>query len=364
MRQELSFLPAWYGNKGDLVLTDDLNGYYDFLYNNFPDLPRSITQDYINLHSENEISIWGISPQSIHFFEELEDTYCVKLNKPAWIEKFSYLNSRQAAHEILISLSEGIPLIEKNIIPRFFTNLNEIDEYVNDSNTRLLAKAPYSSSGRGLLWLPQTGLTRTEKQILHGILKKQGCVSVERVLDKQTDFAMEFLCDGQGGIEFAGYSLFYTNDKGAYQSNYIGPQSEIEKMLEEKIPASLIEDTRHCLMKLLQEKYATIYKGCLGVDMMIYKEGNQFKLHPCIEINMRYNMGYLSLRLSENYIHPLSEGRFYLDFNPKEGNIYTDHLEKMNNHPLQINDGKIEEGYLSLCPVTENSKYRAYILIE
>ena len=32
-------------------------------------------------------------------------------------------------------------------------------------------------------------------------------------------------------------------------------------------------------------------------------------------------------------------------------------------YPLEMKDGKIREGYISLCPVTRETKYRAYILV-
>ena len=32
-------------------------------------------------------------------------------------------------------------------------------------------------------------------------------------------------------------------------------------------------------------------------------------------------------------------------------------------YPLTIENGKIREGYLPLCPVTKDTKYRAYILV-
>ncbi len=98
--------------------------------------------------------------------------------------------------------------------------------------------------------------------------------------------------------------------------------------------------------------------------MMIYKDENGYKLHPCVEINMRYNMGYLTLRLFENYIDPSSEGRFYIDFSAKEGYIYKTHLDMQKENPAKFFNGKLKSGYLSLCPVEEHSRYRAYVLIE
>ncbi|MBB4035574.1 hypothetical protein GGR21_001467 [Dysgonomonas hofstadii] len=361
MQKELSFLPAWYGLSDDFVLADI---YYKSVYDLFPDLPKTIQKNDMGEYGSMEVSLWGISPQAIHYFEELEKEYQIDLNIPKWRDEYRYLNSRESAREVLHTLTKEIGGISENIIPRFYTRLEDIVNLVDISHDKFLVKAPYSSSGRGLLWLPPTGLTRTEKQILHGMLKKQGSVSIEKVLDKQVDFAMEFLCDGTGRIEFAGYSLFYTNSKGAYISNYVGAQQNIIRQLTDTISLPLLEQAKAALLELLQDKCAGQYKGCVGVDMMIYKDENGYKLHPCVEINMRYNMGYLTLRLFENYIDPSSEGRFYIDFSAKEGYIYKTHLDMQKENPAKFFNGKLKSGYLSLCPVEEHSRYRAYVLIE
>jgi len=366
MQQELSFLPAWYGRYGDTVLTGNTQngGYYSSLYSYFPALPKAIIEEELLNSPYEEVSFWGISPQAVHLFEELSEKYEIHLEIPKWKNEYIYLNSRQAAKDCLQKLTDKIPQLSSNIIPVFYTNLEEIEKAVNTSSFQLLAKAPYSSSGRGLLWLPQTGLTRTERQILHGTLKKQGSVSIEQVLDKDTDFAMEFISDGQGNITFEGYSLFFTNKKGAYSANYIGNQNNILTLLSDKVPLSLLQDVEKQLTEILKNKYATQYKGCIGIDMMIYKDGNEYKLQPCLEINMRYNMGYLSLKLYENYIHSHSQGKFYLDFNAKEGEIYKKHMLMQQEHPNLFENQRLKYGYLSLCPVNEKSRYWAYILIE
>lgn len=363
MQQELAYLPAWYGNKEDLVLVAELNSYFSFLNNKICNLPQAITERELTGHQDADVSLWGISPQAIHFFDMLNKEYEAGLNIPEWHNEYKILNSRSNAKECLSVIIRQIPQIQGSIIPQFYTELKEIDNAVRLSPIQLLAKAPYSSSGRGLLWLPTGGLTRTENQILHGILKKQGSVSVERVVDKETDFAMEFLSDGEGNIQFAGYSLFETNSKGAYESNYIASQQNIEKELIQYIPEDLLDKVKQVLASALKERYARLYKGCIGVDMMIYTDEGEYKLHPCVEINMRFNMGYLTLRLFENYITPTSHGRFYIDFNPEEGNIYRQHRTMQQQYPVEFQNGKVSKGYLSLCPVNEHNKYRAYILI-
>lgn len=365
MQEELSFLPAWYADRVDKVLVDSKDEvYYPYLTDKFSTLAQPISQNELKLYRDADVSLWGVSPQAIRYFEELNKDLDINLNIPEWREEYKYLNSRLAARDCLSELIDSIPLLSQAIIPQFYTNLDDINRAVDTSIYQLLTKAPYSSSGRGLLWLPATGLTRTENQILHGILKKQGSVSIERVLDKQMDFAMEFMADGKGNIAFAGYSLFYTNAKGGYEANYIGSQKSIIEQLSEKISLDLLDSVKKKLIDIMPKKVATLYNGCIGVDMLIYLEDNEYKLHPCVEINMRYNMGFLSCRLYENYIATHSCGKFYIDFNPKAEDMYNNHLLMEEKHPIRIENGKITSGYLSLCPINRSNRYRAYVLVE
>lgn len=365
MQEELSFLPAWYADQGDKVLVDSKDEvYYSYLTEKFSTLAQPVSQNELKLYRDANVSLWGVSPQAIRYFEELNKELEINLDIPQWSEEYKYLNSRLAARDCLSELINSIPLLSQAVIPQFYTNLDNINRAVNASAYQLLAKAPYSSSGRGLLWLPTTGLTRTENQILHGILKKQGSVSIERVLDKQMDFAMEFMADGKGNIAFAGYSLFYTNAKGGYEANYIGSQESIIEQLSEKISLDLLDSVKGKLINILSEKLTTLYNGCIGVDMLIYLEDNEYKLHPCVEINMRYNMGFLTCRLYENYIATQSCGKFYIDFNPKAEEMYNNHLLMEEKHPIRIENGKITSGYLSLCPINRSNRYRAYVLVE
>ncbi|MFV0417560.1 MAG: hypothetical protein ACK5KT_02350 [Dysgonomonas sp.] len=365
MQQELAFLPAWYGTEGDIVLVEDSTNkeHYSYLSDNLGQIPKAVMQDALTTISGSDISLWGISPQSVHYFKGLSNELDIKLNIPEWKEDFIYLNSRKAAKDSLLELIDRIPQISDDIVPRFYNKLEDIEQAVNSSRAQLLSKAPYSSSGRGLLWLPVTGLTRTERQILHGTLKKQGDVSIERVLEKVTDLAMEFMSDGQGNITFEGYSLFQTNNKGGYLGNYIGAQDNIVCQLTNNLSSSLLDSVKTNLTEVLKSKYASLYKGCIGVDMLIYRENGEYKLHPCLEINMRYNMGYLALKLYEKHISALSYGEFRLDFRKNEGDIYKEHLQMQQTYPTLFESQKLKKGYLSLCPVNEKSRYWAYILI-
>lgn len=366
MQSELAFLPAWYAHIDDCILIQNDNDkvFCKEMKNKFGYFPNAIRHEEIVEHNHQRISLWGISPQSIHFFKEINRINKIQLQIPQWHNEFIFLNSRLSSKECLEEIINQLPEIEDDIIPIFISDVKNIVDILQGGENRLLAKAPYSSSGRGLLWLPTDNLPQSEKQILHGILKKQGTVSIEKVLDKQLDFAMEFESKGNGIIRFVGYSLFSTNQKGAYIGNYIGSQIDIQNTIIQSIPLPLLNKVKNILERILSTKYAKHYKGCIGVDMMVYKnDRNEYKLHPCVEINMRSNMGMLAYYISENYIHPQSEGQFRIDFRPIKGDIYKLHKTMENDHsPIFINR-KLSSGYLPLCPVGKENKYWAYILV-
>jgi hypothetical protein len=117
------------------------------------------------------------------------------------------------------------------------------------------------------------------------------------------------------------------------------------------------------LIQFIQEIYSPHYTGNIGVDMLVYLSGNQYKLHPCIEINMRKSMGFLAIRLFENYISPTSQGELFVDYCPGAGEIYEKHREWQRRYPVVMERGKVKEGYVGLCPVEEGNGYWAGISV-
>lgn len=366
MMHDLAFLPAWYASAGDYIFLEES---IDAKYMSY--LRKRLNLQTINITAKSNLEIiendevcpWGISPQSIQRFHDLNQKYYINTKVPKWREEYVYLNSREAAKDCLKKIIENEPCISNQLLPRFVDNLGDIEQAVKASQSQLLIKAPYSSSGRGLLWLPLGELTRTERQIINGLLNKQKKVSLEQALDKQLDFAMEFMSDGVGHVDFVGYSLFETSNRGVYEGNHIMPQTKIEDLLSKDISKGLLDEMRSSLSAILSEMYGMVYKGCIGVDMLIYKEGGEYKLHPCVEINMRYNMGYLSYMLAEHHISPSSEGRFSIKFNSTEGEVFAQHREMLSKYPAIFSNNRLQSGYLPLCPVSIKSRYWAYVLV-
>lgn len=364
MQQDLAFLPAWYAKPGDMVWVEEVlnDADFDLLQKHFPHLPKTINSSGLHLHEQQEISCWGISPQAIYHFDKMNKELGLNLILPKWHDEYRELTSRKYAHHCLEVLIAKSPEISPQLLPQFCYSIEEVKQIVKQSDNLLIVKAPFSSSGRGLLWLVK-GLGNKEQDVLRGILKRQPFVTVEKALDKTTDFSMQFFTDGKGKAFFEGYSLFRTNERGAYQESILTSQQEILDFLTQDIDIELIEQIKEQLLDFLCRHYSSLYKGYISIDMMLYKENDIHKIHPCVEINMRHSMGYLALQLQKNYLSSSSSGIFKIDFSPEEGKIYRNHIKRTEQYPLQFENGKIIQGYLALCPVNSQSKYCAFLYI-
>lgn len=368
MQNDLSFLPAWYSQCSDYVLIDKKlpDNFQFYIQNNFGRNFKTITLQDISLLREElinqEVSLWGITPQAIHFFETINNEFNLNLSIPKWDDKFKTFCDRHTSQDCLRYILNHLNYLSKDIIPTFFDSLEDIESYISKNNEKqYLAKAPFSSSGRGLLWLPKGELTRTERQILHGHLKKQGYVSLEIALNKKIDFAMEFHCTNKQ-VVFKGYSLFKTNEKGAYLGNCLSNQNIIKNKLNKYIDSPILDNVQSHIQTYIRNNIAHVYEGFIGIDMLIYSEDNIYKLHPCLEINVRNNMGIIALNLSQDILDENSSGYFHVDFNMKNGEILKSDNIMKKELPTVFKDNKLQSGYLSLCPISEQTKYRAYII--
>lgn len=369
LQYDLAFLPAWYAAADDFVWTPQPlpTAFEETLQQRYGAFARALSQRDIMERGasmpEATACPWGVSPQSTHFYEQLkEESKWEGLSVPSYDEAYARLCSRQTAAVCLRSLLSVLPEPDRDILPRFRSSLEEIEEIVKREEGPMVIKAPYSSSGRGLLWV-SGALGETDREWLSGVLKKQGSVSVERALDRKQDFAMEFFSDGKGNVSYEGLSLFNTGKQGTYAGNFLGSQEEIEMRITEYIAPELLKEIRDSLVVTLQEIGGHLYRGYIGVDMMAYAAPGEdsCRLHPCVEINWRHTMGVVALSLSKR----LAEGQtglFRVGYYPNPGEAYEKHLIMERRTPL-LEEGRLVVGYQPLCPVTPESKYWAYLVV-
>lgn len=369
LQTELAYLPAWYAQNDDFVLVSsnfDFS-FFENLRTNLPALPQPIAFDknYILDFKDQKVTYrvlnaacWGISPAAIRFFEKIQAENPINLQIEQWKNEFTELCSRRTAQECLIYLKQKIPQIAV-VVPQFINSMETVEYVINNTDEMLIVKNPFSSSGRGILRI--TGdFSRSAKQIIRGWLARQGCISIEKMYDKILDFAMEFSCHAGAKADFIGYSLFQTDKKCRYMGNILDSQQNIENQIFKYI--ELIEKIKNEICIFLNEKYKN-YSGFLGIDMLIYISENQYFIYPCVEINMRANMGIVSINFVEKYLCANKTGRFIVDFSNKVGEIFANHCQMTKQFPARFAEGKLCEGYLPLCPVCKNSKFWAYVVV-
>lgn len=223
-----------------------------------------------------EICPWGWSPALVH---ELELAGVPRRLMPdrAWLEKLRQLSSRRSTVSV------------QRILGLDATSCDSLDDVLSCLSRwdAIIMKSPWSSSGKGLM---QTDNPNWQGWVGR-ILRQQGSVVVEHLLERQQDFAMEFWVKG-GRAQYMGLNVFCTDAHGHFLENIVGSEQEKEALISSLLntPRSLADIRQWYLQHLPQ--LAPWYEGPVGVDMLVTSDGT---LHPCIEINWRMTMGMVAV---------------------------------------------------------------------
>lgn len=370
--EDLSFLPAYFATKEDIVLVKNIPGnafleQFQTLNIQLPSFMKLQELEEEVLAKEvllNSIKPWGWSRV---VYWKLKDIW--PFCKPefldgshgTWNEKLRTFISREFSLKILkeiISNSTMTELISERNFPVICTSFHEIEK--EHSNNKLsIVKLPWSSSGRGLQVINQAQIHPSIKNRLLGAIKQQGFVMVEPMLDKKMDFALHFEVS-PNEISYLGKTVFGTSEDGKYAANYLSgcvpseQQQYFNFLLERE--KYLVELVHGALDNSYLKEY---YNGFLGVDGMVFLQDNQLNIHPCVEINLRYNMGVLALKLEE-LISSNSTG-IYRQFGGKQGEFHQFVASKQLENPVKIENGKLISGILPLTEPHKHCFFGAYL---
>jgi hypothetical protein len=352
-------LPLWYAKPVSIVYCNkDLGHWMSEIKMNFLQLSSVELTNSLDNQTFSEIFPWGwdnVIKNKLSILKmgsELMPT----IQELVKIREFSH---RKLAINGLEYLREIIrDLVNLPTIPSLLTNIDEVVDF-EKKNDGVLFKAPWSGSGKGLRWV-RTGLTDSHKGWCKNTLLAQGSLIAEKIYDKIQDFAMEFECEN-GTTQFAGYSLFET-ENGIYRNNFLTSDKKIEEILAAKgLDVEILKKVQNHLIDFFNISIAPNYSGPLGVDMFVYHENGNVKLHPCVEINLRMTMGYLARIFYDRFVSDEIEGRFSVDHFPTKGDLLTDHLRRKNDFPLKTHSGRITQGYISLNNIDADTCYRVRV---
>ena len=354
---DLGSLPLWFAGEDNAVILPDEHHlrFYNEMSARFA---LASPYDASKAGSVDCCRPWGWSPQIRRRFRAMGFSDSL-LSSDADIEAIRNLSNRRSSIRILAALGErGVELPP---MPQYLQDTDAVAAFVN-SQPRCVVKAPWSGSGKGIAW----GIGRVETPMEHfykGVIRRQGGVVCEHFLSSVQEFAMEFYAD-EKGVSFVGYSLFDAT-KGSYSGNLLAADSHIECVLSQLISLDTIHSVRVHLEDILSGMLAgSGYCGYLGVDMMIYNDGGHLRLNPCMELNLRMNMGVVSRLFHDNYVESGATGRYFVDFYKKPGDAYDAHQKNLALYPLDVSSGRIKSGYINLSPVLPGSRYVAYAIVD
>lgn len=357
---DLSLLPCWFAEEvasevlSDQEFTEELN----VLGLDVATIPL-FSKDKIE---EFKVEPWGWDMAVRKFF--LNNGVAEKLlPTPEKIEEYKQLAHRRLTIEAMNYLRSRS--MYPDSLPRpavELTTMVDVNAFAA-KHEEVVFKAPWSGSGKGVFW-SSGQLTPSLSGWCKRVIEKQGSVMGEMAYDRVQDFAMEFKV-GRGDVTFAGYSLFFTEGSGIYRGNYLWSNEDIEVELTKWVSVDYLNWIRDELTNFLREKVAKTYTGFVGVDMFVYREelSDVCNINPVVEFNLRMTMGMVARTIYDRCVKKGVRGMFMIDHCPP-GELLRDHIVQTEENPIEIEGGRFKKGYFSLCPVSENTVYRASVMLK
>lgn len=275
-------------------------------------IPRPVKISELKNLEIRKIEPWG---WDTHLKKKLEKSGIDKTlipsdEKLSVIRELSHRRTALEAFERIIGAFEA----ESGEVPDFFNismNLPEEIKSIEKAEDFLykyhdiVLKAPWSGSGKGLRWCREK-LSHSDEGWIRNTIASQGSILAEKREKIILDLAMEFSCGNSKTekaenerksdtvCEFKGYSLFSTKN-GSYEGNLLADDARIENIIGRFIPSETLKRIRKTITEFIGERIAPVYEGPVGVDMFIYRDSQNggYKINPCVEINLRYTMGYV-----------------------------------------------------------------------
>ena len=164
-------------------------------------------------------------------------------------------------------------------------------------------KSPWSSTGRGIRYVTDEASWRRNQLWAQAVVERQGGVMVEPLYERVQDFAMEFLTTPDRETTYLGLSIFQTQN-GAYTGNLLAAEAQKRALLGCYVDLALLDRVGEVVARWAKQHLAPHYAGPFGVDMMVVRSANPvpsetatYRLHPCVELNLRRTMGHVALAI-------------------------------------------------------------------
>lgn len=303
LRRAGELLPLWYGSPGDCVCCNGVNAaWLGDTIERF-----GLATDVFDHQFRPGMlpTPWGWSGASAALLHQ-QGVPRAELPDDSRLEQLRQLSHRRTAAVVQGLVSAQLPFA---IAPAAVecTAVGALTALL-DSGRQFIAKLPWSSSGRGLLDSRKCSREHFIRQA-QGMIHSQGSFMLEQAYDRVMDFAMLFDCT-DSGCAFRGYSLFSATASGRYSGNLLLPDTDIEQRLAAYVPAERLHAVRSAMAVALAQVCGSLYRGPVGVDMLVADTPQGFLLDATVEINFRMTMGRVARALTDRFVAPGVEAQF------------------------------------------------------
>lgn len=221
----------------------------------------------------------GVLPDNLPNDEQLD-----------WIRRLSHRRTSIAVHQALGEASHLCPveLSTQEVVVAFMTQ-----------HPGSYLKMPWSGSGKGIYRVIDPQGDKHVLNWIEGALRRQGSLLCEVGLDRVQDFAIE--CDCRDGkTRLTGYSVFDSDFHSQFGAGRAAPMEELHQFLLHQYPD--LDRVVGKVLHALDDIVAPHYEGPLGIDMMLYCDGDgNIALNPCVEINLRMTMGMVTAAMGDRH---------------------------------------------------------------
>ncbi|NKB66246.1 MAG: DUF455 family protein [Candidatus Latescibacteria bacterium] len=261
----------------------------------------------------HRVQPWGFSPDSARFLQPLLGAQTAAAPVPGWRPQWRQLYAKTWSAELLTSFLATRPegyqrLCGTDVVGVSCTGMDQVQEQLArwraQGHQQVVIKGAFGASGQQQVQVPAGLLRPGQEGWVSKLLAQQGAVVVEPWLDKVCDLSLHYQVEADGVVRWLGWTRFFTDARGQYQGSFIarpvaGLDIEARKLLyaggrKGRWMAHLgqqLGDHLHLHLAGLD------YVGPIGVDALIYREGVQLRLKPVVELNPRFTMGRVALRL-------------------------------------------------------------------
>ncbi|MBB6460908.1 hypothetical protein [Flammeovirga kamogawensis] len=364
LQEDLYLLMYWLLRGDDILYTNQV--FSDQLKKSLLSLHKGKVMTSKEIKEDKQLVLdtyipWGDAPNVEVDLKNIKH----KFKKPKiYNEKVKAIYHRMFGFDLLKKcIDKKIPnVISLKDIGGFYTEkskvLQSISNLFKEGAKAVVLKLPFSSSGRGLLVLRREEITKSVELWVESGLKGQGSIYVSPWLDKTKDISFLFSVNNRK-ITYQGSTVFSVSSTGQYQGATL-------TLFENQIPFQLKDSITSIIELLLLELNSNdlllSMQGNIGIDAMLYTTDDGIEMiHPCLEINPRNTMGHVALALQKVTDY---KGQFSI-LSKLECPAFDEFEEMMKKeHPLEINNRKIEKGFFPLTDVQNAKQFYAYILVE